>query len=97
MNDNDLPPRVKAAEDRARFRDLLGASSLGTPDAKAHIEHFRRMSAVLPDRWVTLREKDLIGLFEMYRDLREIESHDDALQRVLTEVDFEPSRGDLDD
>lgn len=94
---NNLPPRVKAAEERARFRELLDASSLGAPDAKAHIEHSRRMSAALPDRWVTLREKDLVGLFEMYRDLREVEGHNDALQRVLTEVDFELSRGDLDD
>lgn len=94
---DDLPLRVKAAEERARFRELLDASSLGTSDVKAHVEHSRRLSAALPDRWVTLREKDLIGLFDMYHDLREIEGHDDALQRVLTEVDFEPSRGDLDD
>lgn len=91
-----LPPRVKAAEDRARFREMLGASSLGTPDEQAHIAHSRLRSAALPDRWVTLREKDLIGLFEMYRDLREIEGHDDALQRVLIEVDFDPSQSDLD-
>lgn len=77
-----LPPRVKVAEDRVRVRDIA---------------HSRLRSAALPDRWATLREKDLIGLFEMYRDLREIEGHDDALQRVLIEVDFEPSQGDLDD
>jgi hypothetical protein len=93
----DLPPRVAAAEDRARFREMLDASGLGSPGAKSLIAYSRYRSAALPDRWVTLREKDLIALFEMYRDLREIEGHDDALQRVLLEVDFEPSQSDLDD
>jgi hypothetical protein len=90
----DLPPR--AAEARARPRKMLDASSLGASDVQARIARSRLRSAALPDRWVTLREKDLIALFEMYRDLREIECHDDALQRVLIGVDFDPSQSDLD-
>lgn len=35
MNDDDIPPRVKAAEERRAFRELLERSSLGTPGAKA--------------------------------------------------------------
>lgn len=36
--DEDLPPRVRAAEARRRFRELLDQSSLGTPGAKAVIK-----------------------------------------------------------
>jgi hypothetical protein len=34
-SDEDFPPRVRAAEERRRMRELLDASSLGTPGAKA--------------------------------------------------------------
>lgn len=36
--DKDLPPRVRAAEQRRRIRELLGQSSLDTPGAKACIK-----------------------------------------------------------
>ena len=32
---DDLPPRVRAAEERRRMRELLERSSLGTPGAQA--------------------------------------------------------------
>jgi hypothetical protein len=91
MND-DLPSRVKAAEDRARFRDLLDRSSLGDPDVKAHIEHSRRHSRALPDRWVQLREVDLRCLLDFYAVRREGlgENHETAVAHVLADVDFEP-------
>ncbi len=94
-----LPPRVKAAEDRARFREMIDASSLGDPEAKAAIKRGREYNEALPDRWASLRAQDLIDLLELYRDCRET-GHDDhptAVIHVLAEVDFEPSQGDLSD
>jgi hypothetical protein len=95
----DLPPRVQAAEDRQRFRDMLAKSSLGEPDVVAAVEQFRREREALPDRWVSLRRVDFIGLIELYRERREVhnEDHDDALDHLLAEVDFEPNQDDLFD
>ena len=92
---DDLPPRVKAAEELQHFRDMLAASSIG--QEREVIEQHRRERQALPDRWVSLRRIDLIGLLEIYRDAREVrnEDHDDALDRVLAEVDFEPNQDDL--
>jgi hypothetical protein len=35
MTEDELPPRVRAAEERRHFRELLERSSLGTPGAVA--------------------------------------------------------------
>lgn len=35
MSEDEVPPRVRAAEERRRFRELIEASSLGTPGAAA--------------------------------------------------------------
>lgn len=96
---DNLPPRVKAAEDRQHFRDKLSKSSLGEPDVVAAVEQFRRETQALPDRWVSLRRVDFIGLIELYRERREVhnEDHDDALDYLLAEVDFEPNQDDLFD
>lgn len=93
------PPRVQAAEDRLRFRDMLSKSSLGEADVVAAVEQFRREREALPDRWVSLRRVDFIGLIELYRERREVhnEDHDDALDYLLAEVDFEPNQDDLFD
>lgn len=68
-------------------------------DLAVLIERGRWRDRALPDRWVSLRRVDLIGLFEEYRDRRgqHGEDHEAALEHVLAEVDFEPNQGDVDE
>jgi hypothetical protein len=95
----DLPPRVAAAEVRARIEKVLDASPLGAPHIQAQVEGLQRYTEALPDRWTQLSEPELIDLLGLYRDRRETwcEDHETAVAYVLTEVDFEPSQGDLCD
>lgn len=98
----DVPPRVLAAEDRARFRELLAASSIcsicqHTDQAEREaMAAARRWLAALPDRWMDV--DDLPRLLGVYRDRRESwgEDHDTAVAYTLTEADYEPSQPDLD-
>lgn len=66
-------------------------------DNAVKVERFRHTQQALPDRWVSLRRVDFIGLIELYRERREVynEDHDDALDHLLAEVDFEPNQDDL--
>jgi len=99
VTEANLPPRVIAAEERARFRELLDLSSLGAPDVKEAIAQGKRCTSALPDRWVSMPVEELIRLLGLYRDRRETwgETHTEAVAHVLTEVDYEPSQTDLDD
>lgn len=67
-------------------------------DSAVAIERYQWRAKALPDRWISLRRLDFISLLETYRERREVynEDHDDALDHVLAEVDFEPNQDDLD-
>lgn len=75
-----------------------GAAKVLADDA-VKVERFRHTQKALPDRWLSLRRVDFIGLIELYREHREVhnEDHDDALDHLLAEVDFEPNQDDLFD
>lgn len=91
----EIANRARAGEHRAEFRKLLDASSLGTPTAKSRIARTRREQQMLPDRWVHLSEPDLRRLLGLYRECRDRgDRHDLAVNLVLTEVDFEPAKGE---
>jgi hypothetical protein len=95
---NDEPPqRVIDAEERARFRELLSQTSLGTADVEKIYARLRHYMSALPERWVSMPIAELERLLGLYRDRRETwnETHDAAVEYVLTEVDYEPSQHDL--
>lgn len=81
--DEDLPPRVKAAEERRRIRELIDASSLGTPGVKAVIKISRwelggaRCGATYPGGLPTLRAGDLGDLSRDLTYLRRTAPDDD--------------------
>lgn len=95
MANQDDSSRIIKAEQRSRAKELLDRCSLGSSNARKHIERSRAHSAADSERWI--RVADLPRLLEIYREQRENwkEDHYGAVAYVLSEVDFTPDQHDI--